>query len=193
VREYVERLGGRIATKLPASPFRYKFAVIVEDSPDSYGTHEPQKLPGGYIIVSEHLILAAQNEAEFAGMLAHAMAHTATRDVTRLLTRKEVAQYKSYAGPDSWLEGMVSDTEFMQGLEGQADLMATRAIAASGFLPAAFAEYVRRTQTDIEHPSRSAMPTRNVRMQLIEGIIATLPARSYPSSDEFLLIQQQLR
>ena len=31
VREYVERLGDRISSKLPPSPFRYKFAVIVEE------------------------------------------------------------------------------------------------------------------------------------------------------------------
>jgi predicted Zn-dependent protease len=36
-------------------------------------THEPAALAGGYVFVLSGLFLAAQDEAEFAGMLAHAM------------------------------------------------------------------------------------------------------------------------
>jgi len=193
VRAYVERLGDRISAHMPASPLRYKFAVIVEDSPDPLGTHEPAMLPGGFIIVSEHLILAAQNEAEFAGMLAHALAHSASRHVTRMLTRKQIAQSGTYIGPNPWPDGTTNYPQFAQEFEGEADIIATRAVAASGLFPAAFAEYIRRTQAEIPHPSRAAMPTRSVRSQLIEGVIARLPARTYSSSDEFFAIQQQLR
>lgn len=189
-REYVERLGKRIAGKMPSSPFKYRFAVIVEDSPESYGTHEPAMLPGGYIIVSEHLILAARNEAEFAGMLAHAMAHCAERHFTRMRTQREVERSSTYVGPD----GVTTPySQFAQAFEGEADVVATRAIAALGLSPASFGEYIRRTQVVIEHPSRSAMPTKEVRAALIRGALAKLPPPSYSSSDEFLSIQRQLR
>jgi beta-barrel assembly-enhancing protease len=197
VREYVQRLGDRIAPEMPSSPIPYKFAVIVEDSPDPHGTHEPAMLPGGFIIVSQHLILAAHDEAEFAGMLAHAMAHTAGRHVTRMITRREIVHGKAYAGPDDWTETMRTQTlngmlQFAREFEGAADLIATRAIAAAGLDPSAFAAYIGRTQIDEQHPSLSSMPSRHERMEFIARAITLLPARPYSSSDEFIRIQKQL-
>lgn len=191
-REYVERLGDRIGSALPPSPIMYKFTVIVEDSPDVHGTHEPMMLPGGYIIVSEHLILAAKDEAELAGMLAHSMVHVAGRHVTRMMTRKEIGQLGTYTGAP--LVRMTEpDPIFAQEFEREADLISARAIAELGFSPASFAEYIRRTQVDEEHPSRSAMPTRQVRTKLIEAVVAKPPVRPSESSDEFFAIQRELR
>ena len=76
VQEYLDDLTRRLAAQLPAQ-FAYTVAVIKED-----GEYEPMPLPGGFIFVPTSLILAAQNEAEFAGMLAHAMAHIAARHGT---------------------------------------------------------------------------------------------------------------
>ena len=64
------------AASLPNSQTRTcisTFAVIAEDR-GGY-THEPLAYPGGRIFVPAPLILAAGDEAEFAGMLAHAMAN----------------------------------------------------------------------------------------------------------------------
>ena|ERR1035437_4247033 len=175
---------------MPSSPIPYKFAVIVEDSPDPHGTHEPAMLPGGFIVFSEHLILAAQDEAEFAGMLAHAMAHAAGRHMTRMLTAREISQGKAYAGPDAWAETMKTQTpdgmrQFAREFEGAADLIATRAIAAASLDPSAFAAYIGRTQIE--------EPWRHQRVEFIERAIGLLPARPYSSSGEFLLIQKELR
>jgi predicted Zn-dependent protease len=154
-------------------------------------------LPGGIIIVSEHLILAARDEAEFAGMLAHAMAHAAGRHATRMLTRREIAQERAYAGPDDWAETMRTQTlngmlQFAREFEGAADLIATRAIAAAGLDPSAFAAYIGRTQIDEQHPSQSSMPSRRERVEFIGRAIALLPARPYSSGDEFIRIQKEL-
>ncbi len=169
VREYVERLGRKIGESMIAVPdargkyffANCKFTVIIEDPPNSNGTLEPPLLPGGYIIVSEHLILAAKNEAEFAGMLAHAMAHTAERHVTRIMSRDQM------------------DPQLFQVFEGEADMIATHAIAALGLDPSSFADYI--------------VQTSRVRAALIQGVIAKLPPRTYSSSDEFLAIQKLLR
>jgi predicted Zn-dependent protease len=197
VRDYVQRLGDRIAAPMPSSPISYKFAVIVEDSPDPHGTHEPPMLPGGFIIVSEYLIRAAHDEAEFAGMLAHAMAHAVARHVTRMLTRREIAQGNAYAGPDAWGELLRTQTlngmlQFAREFEQEADVVATRATATVGLNPSSFADYIGRSQVDADHPSRSAMPSRRQRVELIEGTVRALPVRPYSSSEEFLSIQREL-
>jgi predicted Zn-dependent protease len=57
--------------------------------------HEPATLPGGYVFVPAGLFLAAQDEAEFAGMLAHAMGHIALRHGTRQATRGVLIKQRS--------------------------------------------------------------------------------------------------
>lgn len=209
VRAYVQRLALKIASESPAAPLdasgrhfqEYKVAVIVEDTPDTHGTHEPVVLPGGYIVVSQSLILAAKDEAEFAGMLAHTMAHVAERHATRLLTRTEIAEFATKNNPAFANEmRKAADTmmnasllTFRREFETEADAIAVKMAAAARFDPEALARYVGRTQVDEKAKAFSTLPSRDARLQKIENAIADLPARSYSSSDEFLEIQQQLR
>ncbi len=83
--DYVQKMGARLATQIPQGQFAYTFAVIKDDQGGPL--HEPVVFPGGYIFVPAGLLLAAQNEAEMAGMLAHAMAHVAARHATREATQ----------------------------------------------------------------------------------------------------------
>ena len=71
LQAYVERLGEKLAP--PSSGVTFRFTVVK----DALGgaTHEPLACPGGYIFVSASLLAEARDEAELAGMLAHAMAH----------------------------------------------------------------------------------------------------------------------
>jgi predicted Zn-dependent protease len=82
-QDYVNRLGNRLAshtdTKVP-----FTFSVVAEDPCST--THEPVALPGGYVFVPAALFIAAQDEAEFAGMLAHSIMHVAARHGTRMAT-----------------------------------------------------------------------------------------------------------
>jgi len=45
-------------------------------------------LPGGFFYVNSGLILAADNEAELAGVMAHEIAHVAARHATKNMTRR---------------------------------------------------------------------------------------------------------
>lgn len=83
VNAYMDRLGRQLAAQV--NRVDWEFAVIRDDSGGS--TREPLSLPGGYIFIPASLILAAGNEAELAGMLAHSMAHVANRDSVRLAAR----------------------------------------------------------------------------------------------------------
>ena len=88
VQDYVKRLGRQLTTQLPDTGLAFTFSLVVDDL--SGPTHQPLALPGGYIFVPATLILAVQNEPEFAGTLAHAMAHVAARHDTRQATRATI-------------------------------------------------------------------------------------------------------
>jgi predicted Zn-dependent protease len=148
-------------------------------------------LPGGYIFVPESLILAAQNEAEFAGMLAHAMAHVSGRHATRLLTRNEIANAANSAADGRTIP--VAMLMFQREFEAEADVSAVGLASAAGFDPSAFARYIDRTQVDEGSKAFSSMPLRSVRVEKIERAISILPVRGYPQSNEFLAIQAELR
>src|SRR5258708_11734013 len=97
---------------------------------------EPLSLPGGYIFVSSRLILTARNDAEFAGMLAHAMAHVAEHHGTRQATQGQVANNASI--PLIFMGGWISMGEgdeslvpmafrsTLRRLEVEADVLAVK-------------------------------------------------------------------
>ena len=72
ITEYVNRVGQNIVLHSDAKiPFTIK--VIDSDEVNAFA------LPGGYFYVNKGLILAADNEAELAGVMAHEIAHVAAR------------------------------------------------------------------------------------------------------------------
>jgi len=85
VQDYLDRLGRRLESHLPDANFPFTFSAIAEDPCPAI--HEPAALPGGYVFVPAALFIAAQDEAEFSGLLAHAMEHIAQRHGTRQATR----------------------------------------------------------------------------------------------------------
>jgi len=112
-------------------------------------------LPGGYIIVSTALLTSAGDEAELAGMLAHAMAHVANRDGKRPGTQGQPLNYGSvpliflggWAGGDN--QGLAIPLAFraiQKTYERQADGDAVRAMSGAGYDPAALVRYLSRIQ-----------------------------------------------
>lgn len=80
IKTWVDQTGSRLAAHVQ-TPFRFHFVVIAGNTGSP--TNEPRSYPGGYIVIPAQLFLASQNDAEFARMLAHAMAHVVNRDATR--------------------------------------------------------------------------------------------------------------
>ena len=70
VTEYVNRIGQNLVRNSDSKvPFTIK--VIDTDEINAFA------LPGGFFYVNSGLILAADNEAELAGVMAHEIAHVA--------------------------------------------------------------------------------------------------------------------
>src|SRR5579864_9258011 len=80
INEYVNRVGQNLVRNSDA---KVPFTIKVVDS----DVINAMALPGGFFYVNSGLILAADNEAELAGVMAHEIAHVAARHTTRQLTR----------------------------------------------------------------------------------------------------------
>jgi predicted Zn-dependent protease len=192
VREYVELVGHKLAAELPLS---YTFEVVA----DVMGgpTHEPLSLPGGYIFVPASLILTARNEAEFAGMLAHAMAHCAERHGTRQATRGEIANLSNipliFIGGGAEPMGPVGFSSLQRRFEIEADALAVKMTASAGYDPEALVRYIARVQPGDTVRASSPMPTRESRLAAMEKAIQQLPTKIYSSADEFSRIQDEVR
>jgi predicted Zn-dependent protease len=195
--DYVQRLGAKIAAQLPEPRFTYTFAVTSDDR--SNALHEPLSFPGGYIFVPASLFLAAQNEAEFAGMLAHAMAHVAARHGTQTASRGEISQLATiplifYGGWTGYGARQTSATAIPVALmrsqreyEQEADAMAVKLMSSAGYDPQALARYFSRVW-----PNNAAdVDSRDARIDAMDRAIRQLAPAT--STGEFLGIQEQVR
>lgn len=86
VVEYINRLGQTIASNSDA---KVPFTIKVVDSPEVNAF----ALPGGYFYVNKGLILAADNEAQIASVMAHEIAHVAARHATEQVSKGQLAQF----------------------------------------------------------------------------------------------------
>ena len=88
VTEYVNRIGQNLVRNSDAKvPFTIK--VIDTDEVNAFA------LPGGFFYVNSGLILAADNEAELAGVMAHEIGHVAACHVAREQTRGNIVNLAS--------------------------------------------------------------------------------------------------
>ena len=178
IQSYVDRLGRKLAARFSNGDITYKFTVVTDSL--GGGTHEPLTLPGGYVFVSTSLLAAVQDEAEFAGMLAHALSHIANRDSARMGTH--MVNYGSipliFLG--GW--GVANETngaipvgflKTQRTYELEADRQAVAVMSAAQYDPAALVRYVSREQ----RPDSvfSSLPPRAERTNALEAAIRELP------------------
>jgi len=184
---YVEQMGVKLAAQLPEPRFPYTFALIAGGNGEVL--KEPVALPGGYVFVPASLFLTAQDDGEFAGILAHAMAHVAERHGTRAATMNTLS---SMAGTPVRANGAspmlipASYIEFSRPFEQEADGLAVKMVSAAGYDAQGLIRYISREQPN-NLPDSEA---RGERIAAMQNAIQGLP---HPASGEFLQIQMQLR
>ncbi|WP_455234365.1 M48 family metallopeptidase, partial [Thiogranum longum] len=77
INGYIRQLGDRLAANSDSPGYPFTFFVVEDGSVNAFAG------PGGYIGVHTGLILAARNESELAGVLAHEIAHVTQRHLMR--------------------------------------------------------------------------------------------------------------
>jgi len=151
VTEYVNRIGQNLVRNSDAQvPFTIK--VIDSDVVNAMA------LPGGFFYVNSGLILAADEEAEVAGVMAHEIAHVAACHAAREQTRATLLQMASipfifvgggigYAGYEAaGLAGMFGILKFSRGFEAEADYLGIEYMYRAGYDPSAFVSFFEKVQ-----------------------------------------------
>src|ERR1700758_2452914 len=189
VNEYVNRIGQNLVRNSDARvPFTIK--VVDDDSINAFA------LPGGFFYVNSGLILAADEEAELAGVMAHEIAHVAARHGTRQMTRGQLANFASIplifvgGGLGYALQSAVglalplTFMTFSRNFEAEADYLGVQYMYRTGYDPQAFLAFFEKVQAqEKEKPGRLAKafathpqtPDRITKTQ--EEIHRILPAR----------------
>jgi predicted Zn-dependent protease len=177
VDRYLARLGRQLSAQFPGSPPHFTFAVIADDPCPA--THEPAVLPGGFIIVPAALFGAADDEAEFAAMLAHSMEHI-------------IQRHGTWSGcPDQALIPFKARAS-VHNDELEADALAIPLLASAGFDPGALARYIARVQPP-SSTALSPLPSRDERLRAMQPVIERFPlADSQVSTSEFIAVQREI-
>jgi predicted Zn-dependent protease len=85
VADYVDRVGQNLVKHSDAKvPFHIK--VVDSDEVNAFA------FPGGYFYVNKGLLLAAESEAELAGVMAHEISHVTARHATERLSKQQYLQ-----------------------------------------------------------------------------------------------------
>jgi beta-barrel assembly-enhancing protease len=151
ITEYVNRIGQNLVRNSDAQvPFTIK--VIDSDVVNAMA------LPGGFFYVNSGLILAADEEAEMAGVMAHEIAHVAACHYAREMTRAQIMQMASiplifiggvigYAGYEaSGLAIPLTFLKFSRGFEAEADYLGVEYMYRAGYDPSAFVSFFEKLQ-----------------------------------------------
>ena len=145
ITEYVNRVGQNIVLHSDSKvPFTIK--VIDSDEVNAFA------LPGGFFYVNKGLILAADNEAELAGVMAHEIAHVAARHAVENQTKASLLEYGAIAGSIflGGIPGMIYQNtaglgllgifmKFSRSAEEEADKLGVQYMYAAGYDPGAMA------------------------------------------------------
>jgi predicted Zn-dependent protease len=151
VTEYVNRLGQNLVRNSDAQvPFTFK--IIDSDVVNA------MSLPGGFVYVDSATILAADGEAELAGVMAHEIAHVCARHATRQLTRSQYANFATiplifvgggigYAAYEAaGLALPLTFLSFQRSFEAEADYLGLQYMYKAGYDPQSFVSFFEKLQ-----------------------------------------------
>jgi beta-barrel assembly-enhancing protease len=158
VVEYVNRVGQNIVKN---SDCKVPFTIKVIDSDEI----NAMALPGGFFYVNSGLIMAADEEAELAGVMAHETAHVCAHHAARQMTKMNYAQIGSIPliifTQGSWTGyGIYEATQlaipmtflkFSRMDEAEADYLGVQYMYKSGYDPQAFIQFFEKIDALEKH------------------------------------------
>jgi beta-barrel assembly-enhancing protease len=156
--EYVNRIGQNIVKN---SDCKVPFTIKVIDSDEI----NAMALPGGFFYVNSGLIMAADEEAELAGVMAHETAHVCAHHAARELTRMNYAQIGSIPliifTQGSWtgygiyeaaqLAIPITFLQFSRNFEAEADWLGLQYMYKAGYDPQAFIQFFEKIDALEKH------------------------------------------
>ncbi len=158
VVEYVNRVGQNIVKN---SDCKVPFTIKIIDSDEI----NAMALPGGFFYVNSGLIMAADEEAELAGVMAHEIAHVCAHHAARQMTKMNYAQIGSipliimtsgsYTGYGIYeatqLAIPMTFLKFSRMDEAEADWLGVQYMYKSGYDPQAFIQFFEKLDALEKH------------------------------------------
>lgn len=185
LQRYANLVGLTVANASPRPDGNWVFGVI--DSPDVNAFSGPN----GYVLVTRGALMRMQDEAELAGVLAHECAHVCNHDgLTQVKAAEQkgalvnamkaadsrTAQVAVFA--DSGID-VITKQGYSQPEEFKADEDAVRIMAAAGYDPNSYLNFLRRLQASGGSGGGSQLmsthPGIGQRIARVQAAIAGLP------------------
>ncbi len=135
-RHMITTVGSKILSVLPPQPFNYTFYLIEDESFNAFAS------PGANIFIHTGLITALDTLDEFAGIMAHEIAHAASRHVSQAIDRSKIVGISSMAG---MLAGILIGSAGGSGEAAQALTVGSMAAGHSAMLA-----FTRENETDAD-------------------------------------------
>ena len=212
VSEYLNELGYRLVSNSPDNQRDIEFFALRDNTLNAFA------LPGGFIGVHSGLILAAQNESELAGVLAHEIAHVTQGHLARMIARQNQGALASIAAlavailaarsnpqianaalATAQASSIQTQLDFTREHEREADRTGLQILQKAQFDPramAAFFEKLLRYGRPYENKAPTYLrthPLTTERIADMQNRVEKMPYRQITSSMEFQLIRAKLR
>ncbi len=194
ITEYVDRVGQNIVKHSDAKvPFHIK--VVDTDEVNAFA------FPGGYFYVNKGLILAADNEAELAGVMAHEISHVTARHATERLSK---AQYLQLAAiPALFVGGYWAQMGIQNALglginlellgvtresEREADQLGIQYLWNTGYDPNAFVAFFEKLQEQEKSKPGKLAGFFRTHPYTLDRIAASMDEQRYlPEKDNYII------
>jgi predicted Zn-dependent protease len=144
IGEYVNRIGQNLAHNSEIQ-VQLTFKIIDTDEANAFS------LPGGFIFVDSGLILAADNEAELAGVISHEIAHVAACHAAQEMAQTELTNLGSmplifrFVFRPFTLNTIYSKST--RNFESEADLLGVEYLYKAGYDPQALLSILEKIKT----------------------------------------------
>jgi len=200
ITEYVNRVGQNIVLHSDAKiPFTIK--VIDSDEVNAFA------LPGGFFYVNKGLLLAADNEAELAGVMAHEIAHVCARHYMENERKLELLNYGMLAGillggpilsnvlynGGGFFEGMAM-LKFTRGAEAEADKLGVQYMWAAGYDPTAMATMFEKLEAkNKKKPGTLAKMFMDHPAPVERRLSALALAARFPEREEYVISSSEFQ
>jgi predicted Zn-dependent protease len=212
ISEYLQTLGQRLVSYSDTPGRDFRFFAIDDPSINAFA------VPGGFIGVHTGLILAAQNEAELASVLAHETAHITQRHIPRLIAESERVSLPAMAailasillassGHGGAEAGLAATSaamaqhgiNFTRSFEEEADRVGMGLLAKSQFDPHGMPAFFERMQNLNRHNDTNlpeflrTHPVTTNRIADARNRAAQMAVRPRPDSSDFYHVRAKLR
>ncbi|MCA1856821.1 M48 family metalloprotease [Massilia oculi] len=216
--EYLNNLGNAMVASVPGTRGEtgadFSFFAMRDANLNAFA------LPGGFIAAHTGLIVAAQNESELAGVMAHEIGHVSQRHIARALGQQKqdvllplaamiLAALASKASPDAAMgvllggQGLAVQRQlnFSRDAEREADRVGFQIMAAGGYDVTGMAGFFKRLQSasklygDIpaQLAHLSSHPLTAERLVDMQARIREIPKKARVDNLDFQLVRARAR